>query len=132
MPMPLPPPVISATLPSRRIRALLSAVDRRAQAYAPRASVCVVKVVTEGDVAGVRRTPTGGTLWVWLDPHGGLGGPALIYLDAATERPGPPRATSRMRSARRPHRFKSFDADGFELLVRPRQVRPARRSSTSC
>lgn len=58
----------------------------------------------------------GGTLWVWLDPHGGLGGPALIYLDAATERPGSTRATRRMRSARRKHFFKTYEAEGFELL----------------
>ena len=88
---------------------------RRAQAYAPRASVCDVKVVTKGEVERFVNA-NGGTLWVWLDPHGGLGGPALIYLDAATERPGASRATRRMRSARRPHRFKSFEADGFELL----------------
>jgi hypothetical protein len=58
----------------------------------------------------------GGALWVWLDPHGGLGGPALIYLDAATEQPGATRATRRMRSARRPHRFTQFGCDGFRLL----------------
>ena len=58
----------------------------------------------------------GGTLWVWLDPHGGLGGPALIYLDAATEAPGASKATRRLRSARRSHRFTEFDCDGFRLL----------------
>ncbi|HVF08136.1 MAG TPA: hypothetical protein VNC60_06120 [Actinomycetota bacterium] len=58
----------------------------------------------------------GGTLWVWLDPHGGLGGPALIYLDAATEAPGATKATRRMRSARRTHRFTEFDCPGFRLL----------------
>lgn len=58
----------------------------------------------------------GGTLWVWLDPHGGLGGPALIYLDAATEAPGSSKATRRLRSARRSHRFTEFDCDGFRLL----------------
>ena len=73
-----------------------------------------MKVVAgEGVVEFVNEN--GGTLWVWLDPHFGLGGPALIYLDAATERPGTTRVTRRMRSARRPHRFKSFSADGFEL-----------------
>lgn len=71
-------------------------------------------VAGEGVVEFVNEN--GGTLWVWLDPHGGLGGPALIYLDAATERPGATRATRRMRSARRPHRFTRFEADGFELL----------------
>jgi hypothetical protein len=73
-----------------------------------------MKVVAgEGVVEFVNEN--GGTLWVWLDPHFGLGGPALIYLDAATERPGATRTTQRMRSARRPHRFKAFEADGFEL-----------------
>lgn len=58
----------------------------------------------------------GGRLWVWLDPHGGLGGPALIYLDAATEAPATTKATRRMRSARRSHRFTSFECPGFRLL----------------
>ena len=80
--------------------------------------MCGVKIVTEGDVAGFVGA-AGGSLWVWLDPHGGLGGPALIYLDAATERPGTTKATRRMRSARRPHRFKIFEADGFEVLFDP-------------
>ena len=66
-------------------------------------------------VAGFVRA-NGGALWVWLDPHGGLGGPALIYLDAATEAPGATRATRRMRSARRTHRFNEFESDGFRLL----------------
>ena len=58
----------------------------------------------------------GGKLWVWLDPHGGLGGPALIYLMTATERPGTSKATNKLRSARRPHRFKTFDGDGCTIL----------------
>ena len=77
--------------------------------------MCVVKVIAEADVAEFVNA-NGGTLWVWLDPHGGLGGPALIYLDAATERPGSTRASRRRRSARRPHRFKTYEAEGFELL----------------
>jgi hypothetical protein len=77
--------------------------------------VCAVKVVAVGDVAGFVNAD-GGTLWVWLDAHGGLGGPAVIYLDAATEPPGATRATRRMRSARRPHRFNTFDAEGFTIL----------------
>jgi hypothetical protein len=68
-----------------------------------------------GDVAAFVQDD-GGTLWVWLDPHGGLGGPALIYLDAATEAPGSTKATRRMRSARRYHRFTEFDCEGFRLL----------------
>lgn len=58
----------------------------------------------------------GGTLWVWLDAHGGLGGPATIYLLTATERPGTSKATSRLRSARRPHRFETFEGDGYRIL----------------
>ena len=58
----------------------------------------------------------GGKLWIWLDPHGGLGGPALIYLNAATERPGSTRATSRIRSALRPHRFRTYERDGYKML----------------
>ena len=54
-------------------------------------------------------------VWVWLDPHGGLGGPALIYLDASMAPPGQSRQTKRKRSARRSHRFTEFPADGFEL-----------------
>jgi hypothetical protein len=74
-----------------------------------------VKVVTgEGVTEFVNEH--GGTLWVWLDPHGGLGGPATIYLIAATERPGASKATRRLKSARRPHRFKPYEAEGFELL----------------
>jgi hypothetical protein len=57
----------------------------------------------------------GGRVWVWLDPHGGLGGPALIYLDAGMEPPGVSKATRRKRSARRTHRFTEFPAVGFEL-----------------
>jgi len=55
-------------------------------------------------------------LWIWLDPHGGLGGPALIYLLTATERPGTSKATRKLRSARRPHRFKTFEGDGYTIL----------------
>jgi hypothetical protein len=73
-----------------------------------------VKIVEEGDVEAFV-IAHGGILWIWLDPHGGLGGPALIYLDAATERPGSTRATSRMRSARRPHRFHTYQQDGYEI-----------------
>ena len=58
----------------------------------------------------------GGVVWVWLDPHGGLGGPALIYLDARRRhRVRVKRQTKRKRSVRRPHRFTEFPAEGFEL-----------------
>jgi hypothetical protein len=39
-----------------------------------------------------------------------------IYLLAATEPPGTSRATRRFRSARRPHRFRTYPAEGFEVL----------------
>jgi hypothetical protein len=74
-----------------------------------------VKILEVGDVAGFVEA-NGGKLWIWLDPHGGLGGPALIYLNAATERPGSTRATSRIRSARRPHRFRTYERDGYKML----------------
>jgi hypothetical protein len=74
-----------------------------------------MKVVAGADVTEFVNA-SGGTLWVWLDPHGGMGGPALIYLNAATELPGSTKATRRTRSARRPHRFKTYEAEGFELL----------------
>lgn len=74
-----------------------------------------MKIVADQDVAEFVNAD-GGTLWIWLDAHGGMGGPAVIYLDAATEWPGTTRATRRMRSARRPHRFNTFPADGFTVL----------------
>jgi len=58
----------------------------------------------------------GGRLWIWLDPHGGIGGPAVIYLASALERPGASKATSRLRSARRPHRFDVFDGPGYQVF----------------
>jgi hypothetical protein len=75
-----------------------------------------VKIVQEGDVAGFVNE-RGGKLWIWLDPHRGLGGPAIIYLLTATERPGSSKATNRLKSARRPHRFHPFPGDGYEILL---------------
>lgn len=75
-----------------------------------------VKVVSTPDADAFVREH-GGRLWIWLDPHGGLGGPATIYLLAATERPGTSKATSRLKSARRPHRFKAFPVEGFDELL---------------
>jgi hypothetical protein len=74
-----------------------------------------VRIVSTPEVDGFIKEH-GGTLWIWLDPHGGLGGPALIYLLTATERPGTSKATSKLRSARRAHRFKTFEGDGYLLL----------------
>ena len=59
----------------------------------------------------------GGTLWIWLDGHIALGGVQPIYLSTALERPGTSKATRRMRSARRPHRFTRCEADGFEIRI---------------
>jgi hypothetical protein len=56
----------------------------------------------------------GGRLWVWLDPHRCLVG-GYVYLEAATEPPGSSRRTKLTRSSRRPHRFRSANAGGFEL-----------------
>jgi hypothetical protein len=61
-------------------------------------------------------TARGGRAWVWIDPHAGFGAVSYVYLVGAVERPGTGRATRRMRSARLPHRFTGYAADGFELL----------------
>ena len=58
----------------------------------------------------------GGRAWVWIDPHAGIGTVSYVYLVGAVEPPGASRATKRMRSAKLPHRFTSYAADGFELL----------------
>lgn len=65
----------------------------------------------------------GERLWVWMDPHRVLTA-AYVWLVAATESPGSSRATRRMRSARRPHRFRSFQADGFEVLLDSGRLAP--------
>jgi hypothetical protein len=82
-----------------------------------------VKVVADQEAARFVREH-GGTLWVWLDPHRGIAGQGFIYLAAATELPGTSRATRRMRSARRPHRFRSFEADGFDVRLDPGRLQP--------
>ena len=76
----------------------------------------LVKVVSTPEADAFVREH-GGRLWIWLDPHGGLGGPATIYLLAATERPGTTKATSRLKSARRPHRFTMYPVEGFDELL---------------
>ena len=74
-----------------------------------------VRIVSTADADAFIRDQ-GGKLWIWLDPHGGLGGPATIYLLTAAERPGTSKATRKIRSARRPHRFTAFEGDGYTLL----------------
>jgi hypothetical protein len=74
-----------------------------------------VKILASSEVSAFVRSK-GGRLWVWIDPHGGLGGVSYVYLVAAVESPGTSRATRRMRSSKLAHRFRSFDADDFEVL----------------
>ena len=57
----------------------------------------------------------GGRAWVWIDPHAGVGAVSYVYLVAAVEPPGATRATRRMRSAKLPHRFTVYRADGLEV-----------------
>lgn len=57
----------------------------------------------------------GGRVWVWLDPRRGMVG-SYIWLEAHCEPPGASRRTTFTRSSRRPHRFRSVETGGFELL----------------
>jgi hypothetical protein len=74
-----------------------------------------VKIVAS-DGARAFVTSHGGRLWVWLDPHRFMS-TSYVWLVTATEVPGSSRATRRMRSARRPHQFRSFEAEGIEVLL---------------
>lgn len=56
----------------------------------------------------------GGDVWVWLDPRRGLVG-AYVWLEAHTEPPGTSRETKFTRSSRRPHGFRTLEADGLRL-----------------
>ena len=56
----------------------------------------------------------GGKVWVWLDPHRGMVG-SYVWLEAHCEPPRASRQTTLTRSSRRPHRFRTIDAGGFEL-----------------
>jgi hypothetical protein len=56
----------------------------------------------------------GGRVWVWLDPRRGLIG-SYVWLEAHCDPPRATRRTSFTRSSRRPHRFRTLAADGFEL-----------------
>ncbi len=59
----------------------------------------------------------GGRLWVWIDPHQGVGG-GYTYLVASTAPPGATRQT-RMRSSRRATWFKTTRDRGIEVLLYP-------------
>ena len=72
-----------------------------------------MKIVATQEAAEYIRKD-GGRVWVWLDPHRGLVG-SYIHLEAHTEPPRTSRETKFTRSSRRPHRFKTVDAGGFEL-----------------
>lgn len=72
--------------------------------------------VIASDAAKAFIADHGGRAWVWIDPHAGVGLTSWVYLVGAVERPGTSRATERMRSAQLPHRFTSYQADGFEVL----------------
>ena len=58
----------------------------------------------------------GGRVWVWLDPHAWLAG-GYVWLETHCEPPGTSRETKFTRSSRRGHRFRTVDAEGFELNV---------------
>ena len=58
----------------------------------------------------------GGRLWIWFDPQQFLG-TATVYLMTSTEPLGTNRLTRRSRSARRPHKFREFSAEGFTVLL---------------
>ena len=73
-----------------------------------------MKIVAGESVASLVKE-RGGRLWIWFDPHQFLG-TATVYLMTSTEPLGTTRLTRRSRSARRPHRFREFDADGFTVL----------------
>lgn len=72
--------------------------------------------VIASDAAKAYITKHGARAWVWIDPHTGIGLISYVYLVGAVEAPGTSRATKRMRSAKAPHRFTRYAADGFELL----------------
>jgi hypothetical protein len=75
-----------------------------------------MKIVASPQAAGFIRNH-GGTVWVWLDPHTWVGATVYTYLQCATERPGATKATRRLRAARRPHRFHTFEDDGYTVQL---------------
>jgi hypothetical protein len=64
----------------------------------------------------------GGRLWVWIDPHQGVGG-GYTYLVASTSPPGATKQT-RMRSSRRATWFKTTREHGIEVLLYPGSFQP--------
>jgi hypothetical protein len=56
----------------------------------------------------------GGSVWVWLDPHRGIVG-NHTYLEAHAEPPRTSLTTKFTRASRRPHRFRTFEADGVTV-----------------
>jgi hypothetical protein len=52
----------------------------------------------------------GGAIWVWLDPHRGLVG-SHVWLETHCEPPRTSRRSSFTRSSRRPHRFRTLEAN---------------------
>jgi hypothetical protein len=72
-----------------------------------------MKIVTTPRAAEYIRE-TGGSAWVWLDPHRGLVG-SHIWLEAHREPPRSSRRTSFTRASRRPHTFKRIEQDGLVI-----------------
>lgn len=72
-----------------------------------------MRIVTSPKAAAFIRA-NGGKVWVWLDPHRGLVG-SHTWLEAHTEPPGTSRKTRFTRASRRPHRFRTAEADGIEV-----------------
>jgi hypothetical protein len=72
-----------------------------------------VKIVTT-PAADAYIAERGGEVWVWLDPRRGLIG-SYIWLEAHCEAPRSSRQSSFTLSSRRPHRFETFEADGFTI-----------------
>jgi hypothetical protein len=73
-----------------------------------------LKIVASEEVAPFV-AQRGGKLWIWFDPHQWLG-TATVYLMTSTAPLGTTRQTRRTKSARRPHRFHEFPAEGFTIL----------------
>jgi hypothetical protein len=56
----------------------------------------------------------GGEIWVWLDPHRGLVG-SHVWLETHCEPPRSSRRSSFTRSSRRPHRFRTLEAQDVRV-----------------
>ena len=57
---------------------------------------------------------SGGSVWVWLDPHRGIVG-SHVWLEAHCEPPRSSRRTKFTVASRRPHTFKRIEQDGFVI-----------------